>query len=242
MFLPQSENGARAGKELLAKGANKSATEAIWVGNMMFRAGVMCACLVGLSACVATPSGPAEFVSRAQSLSEAQLELRQNAAALDTRFHEAGWVAEEHGAVVQRLTGMLMFGRGDNDRQGPVEVYFEASGLTGADSELIRAAARRDLAEATSLVHDLAVDGEQVAEAQGLTASSLNDDLGALEYAISDVRQALSLFREINDEYDAGEDDLSPQIGSLELASERLSGAADALMSRRRELRNSIGS
>lgn len=208
----------------------------------MFRTGVMCACLVGLSACVATPSGPAEFVSRAQSLSQAQLDLRQNAAALDARFHEAGWVAEEHGAVVQRLTGMLMFGRGENNRQGPVDIYLEASGLTGADRALVEATARRDLAEASTLVYNLALDGEQVAEARGLTAASLSDDLGALEYAISDVRQAISLFREINEENGGGEDDLSLQIGSLELASERLSEAANALMSRRRELRNTPGS
>lgn len=209
---------------------------------MMFRTGVMCACLVGLSACVATPSGPAEFVSRAQSLSQAQLDLRQNAAALDARFHEAGWVAEEHGAVVQRLTGMLMFGRGENNRQGPVDIYLEASGLTGADRALVEAAVRRDLAEASTLVYNLALDGEQVAEARGLTAASLSDDLGALEYAISDVRQAISLFREINEDSGGGEDDLSLQIGSLELASERLSQAANALMSRRRELRNTPGS
>jgi hypothetical protein len=208
----------------------------------MFRTGVMCACLVCLSACVATPSGPAEFVSRAQSLSQAQLDLRQNAAALDARFHEAGWVAEEHGAVVQRLTGMLMFGRGENNRQGPVDIYLEASGLTGADRALFEATARRDLAEASTLVYNLALDGEQVAEARGLTAASLSDDLGALEYAISDVRQAISLFREINEENGGGEDDLSLQIGSLELASERLSEAANALMSRRRELRNTPGS
>ena len=208
----------------------------------MFRAGMLCACLVGLSACVATPSGPAEFVSRAQSLSQEQLDLRQNATDLDNRFHEAGWVADEHGAVVQRLTGMLMFGRGESARQGPVEIYLETTGLTDADRALVIATARRDLAEASTLADNLALDGEQVAEAAGLKASSLSDDLGALEYAISDVRQAISLFREINENGGSGDDNLSPQIGSLEQASERLSEAANVLMSRRRELRNTPGS
>lgn len=206
---------------------------------MMFRTGLICACLVGLSACVATPSGPAGFVSGDRQLPQAQLDLRQNAAALDARFHEAGWVAEAHGAAVQRLTGMLMFGRGNSDRPTPVEIYYEAAGLDEAGPDMIIETARRDLAEASTLTYNLARDGETVAAAGGLTANSLSDDLGALEYALTDVRQALALFRTIND---SGDGQLDAAIGSLELASERLGNAADGLMSRRRELRNATGS
>lgn len=205
----------------------------------MFRTGLMCACLLGLSACVATPSGPAEFVSGERQLPQAQLDLRRNAAELDARFHEAGWVAEVHGAAMQRLTGILMFGRGNSDRPTPVEVYYQAAGLTEEDTAMIVETARRDLAEASTLTYNLARDGEAVAEATGLTAGSLSDDLGALEYALTDVRQALALFRSIHEE--DGES-LNAEIGSLELASERLNNAANALMSRRRELRNAPGS
>jgi len=207
----------------------------------MFRVGVICACLVGLSACVATPSGPAEFISSARQLPQAQLDLRQNAAALDARFHEAGWVAEEHGAIVQRLTGMLMFGRGENNRPTSVEIYYEAAGLTGEDTAAIRVAIQRDLAEATTLTYNLAHDGEMVSEASGLTASTLSDDLGAIEYAIADARLAITLFRTIDESGDGG-DSLAQEIGALELASERLSDAANALLARRRELRNAPGS
>ena len=207
----------------------------------MFRTGVICACLVGLSACVATPSGPAEFVSSARQLPQVQLDLRQNAAALDARFHDAGWVAEDHGAVVQRLTGMLMFGRGDNHRATPVEVYYEAAGLTGEDATATRVTVLRDLAEASTLTYNLAHDGERVAEARGLTASTLSDDLGAIEYAIADARQAISLFNMIDESGEAGES-LAQEIGALELASDRLSDAANALMSRRRELRHTPAS
>jgi len=206
---------------------------------MMFRTGLMCACLIGLSACVAMPSGPAEFVSTDRLLPQAQLDLRRNAAALDARFHEAGWVAEAHGATVQRLTGILLFGRSNSGRATPEEVYYQAAGLTDADPALIQEAARRDLAEASTLIYNLARDGEGVAEAHGLTPDSISDDLGALEYALTNARQALALFRTLNE---AGDGRLTTEVGSLELASERLNNAANTLMSRRRELRNAPGS
>ena len=204
---------------------------------MILRTGLICVCLAGLSACVATPSGPSSFVATSAPLPAAQQSLRQQAADLDARFHEAGWVAEEHGAAMQRLTGMLMFGRGET-RRTPVEVYFAAAGLEEAAPEAIEARVRRDLEEATRLTLALAVDSRDVLNSDGLTPETLTDDIGALEFAITDVRQAIDMFRAL-EEGETGLGDLSTELQTFELSFDELSRTADALAFRRRQLRAS---
>jgi hypothetical protein len=207
---------------------------------MKFRVGLMVICMAALSACVATPQGPSSFMAASSPLPAAQVALRNNAAEIDARFHEAGWVADGHGAAMQRLTGMLMFGRRDADRQTPLQVYYQAAGLNDANADVILTTARRDIAEAAALIHSLGRDSEVVAQAAGVSSSSLADDVGELERALSDARQVIDLFWSVD--ADAGNDALTEEIGALELATERLRNATDALAQRRRELRNAPAS
>ncbi len=207
----------------------------------MVRIGLICACMAGLSACVATPMGSNGFVSGTSSLPIEQQSLRRQAEAFDAHFHDAGWVAEDHGATVQRLTGMLFNGRSENSSPQRLTVYFTAAGLHDAGPDRLETRARADLAEATSMVFALAATSEEVLAAAGLTATSLSGDIAALERAIGDTRQAISLFRAVNENL-AHTADLSPEIGTLDLAAQRLSGAADALAERRRALRDAPAS
>ncbi|GJL97939.1 MAG: hypothetical protein DHS20C06_17560 [Hyphobacterium sp.] len=169
-----------------------------------------------------------------------QVALRSNAAEIEARFHTAGWVADNHGAAMQRLTGMLMFGRRDADRQTPQQFYYQTAGLTAANAETVLATARRDIAEATTLIYNLGRDSEAVAAAAGITSASLGDDVGELERTLSDARQVIDLFRSVDAEH--GADALIEEIGALELATEGLRDATDALAQRRRELRNAPAS
>lgn len=207
----------------------------------MVRIGLICACVAGLTACVATPMGSTGFTAGTSSLPAAQQSLRRQAEAFDDHFHEAGWVAEAHGAAVQRLTGMLFNGRGDDAGPRRLDVYYEAAGLDGSDPAALEAQARSDLAVATSMVIALAETSEDVLTETGLTPSTLSGDIAALELAISDSRQAISLFRDVSETL-ADAADLSAEIGTLDLAAGRLSEAADALADRRRALRDSAAS
>ncbi|WP_420433414.1 hypothetical protein [Hyphobacterium sp.] len=207
----------------------------------MVRIGLICACMAGLSACVATPMGSSGFVSGASSLPMAQQSLRREAEAFDEHFHEAGWVAEEHGAAVQRLTGMLFTGRRDEERPHRIDVYYAAAGLEGADSSTILEQARSDLAEAAAMVIALVGTSEDVLAETGLTESALGGDIAALERAIGDTRQAITLFHAVAGTLEI-DDSLFAEIGTLELAAGRLSEAADALAARRRALRDTAAS
>lgn len=207
----------------------------------MVRIGLICACLAGLSACVATPMGSTGFTTGASSLPAAQQSLRRQAEAFDDHFHEAGWVAEAHGAAVGRLTGMLFNGRGDDARPRRLDVYFDATGLDGSDPVALEQRARADLADATAMVIALAHISEDVRTEPGVTPHTLSGDIAALELAISDSRQAISLFRDVSETL-ADAADLSAEIGTLDLAAGRLSEAADALADRRRALRESAAS
>jgi hypothetical protein len=207
---------------------------------MNFRVGLMVICAAVLPACVATPQGPTGFMAASSPLPAEQVELRNNAAEIDARFHEAGWVADGHGAAMQRLTGMLMFGRRDADRQSPLQFYYQTAELTDANADVILETARRDIAEATTLIYSLGRDSDAVAGATGVTSSSLGDDVGELERTLSDARQVVDLFRSVD--IDTGADALTEEIGALELATERLRDATDALAQRRRELRNAPAS
>ena len=200
----------------------------------------MVICVAALSACVATPQGPTNFMAASSPLPAEQVTLRSNAAGIDARFHAAGWVADGHGAAMQRLTGMLMFGRRAADRQTPLQFYYETAGLTAANAEVILVTARRDIAEAATLIHNLGRDSEAVAQAAGVSSSSLADDVGELERALSDARQVIDLFWSVD--ADTGTNVLTEEIGALELATERLRDATDALAQRRRELRNAPAS
>lgn len=207
---------------------------------MNFRVGLMVICAAILSACVATPQGPSNFMAASSPLPPEQVALRSHAADIEARFHAAGWVADNHGAAMQRLTGMLMFGRREADRQTPLEFYYQTAGLTDANVETILATARRDIAEATTLIYDLGRESEAVAGAAGVSSSSLGEDVGELERTLSDARQIIDLFRSVDAE--TGAEALNEEIGALELASERLRDATDALAQRRRELRNAPAS
>ncbi|WP_421790967.1 hypothetical protein [Hyphobacterium sp.] len=209
---------------------------------MMFRIGLLCLFLTGLSACVATPSGTNLMADQTTLLPASQQSLRAEAAALDARFHEAGWVAEEHGAAVQRLTGMLMFGRGNAPELSAIDIYYRDAGLAeaSADQRLVRA--RLDLAEAASLVDELALETQGVLSDPAVTAATLTDDLAALDYAIGDARQALSLFHSVNEQNRSEGDDITSAIGQFRTAFQGLSAAADALADHRRELRGAPGS
>lgn len=204
----------------------------------MFRIGLICACMAGLSACVATPSAPNSFISNSRSLPQAQVELRQQADELDEYFHDTGMVSEQHGAAVSRLAGMLMNGRNNNDRPRRLDVYYAAADLESADAETIMETARADLNQATQRVLVLVVAGQSVLNETGLTPGSLSADIAALERVIGEVSQALSLFELVSEDTGAS-GGLDSEIGSLELSRERLSDIADALANRRRALRAS---
>ena len=207
----------------------------------MVRIGLICACMAGLSACVATPMGSSGFASGASSLPVAQQSLRREAEAFDDHFHEAGWVAEEHGAAMQRLTGMLFTGRREEARPHRIDVYYATAGLEGADDTVILEQARSDLAEAAAMVIALASTSEVVLAETGLTESGLGGDIAALERAIGDTRQAITLFRAVAEALES-DGSLSAEIGTLDLAAGRLSEAADALAARRRALRDAAAS
>ncbi|MEE2526262.1 hypothetical protein V0U79_07775 [Hyphobacterium sp. HN65] len=204
----------------------------------MFRIGLICACLAGLTACVATPSAPTSFIGGSQSLPASQVELRRQAEELDHRFHEAGWVSEDHGAAIMRLTGMLMNGRDDNDRPRRLDVYYEAAGLETADAVRIIEVARADLAQATHLVLAIVGAGEAVLAEPGVTPRTLSADIAALEQVIGESSQALALFELVNEDAAEG-GDLGEAIGALAQAVEHVGVTADAMASRRRTLRTS---
>lgn len=208
---------------------------------MKLRIGLVCACLAGLTACVATPAGPNSVVSAAVPLPASQNDLRAEAAVFDQRFREAGWVAEARGTNVQRITGILMFGRGDSPRETPIDIYYARAGLIEAGGTERIEQARIDLEEATQLTRQLAASSLRVFEDPAVTGYNLRDDVAVLEYAIADVRQALSLFRSVDE--DAGSDGaLTAEIREFREAFDGLSAAADALAERRRELRSFSGS
>lgn len=204
----------------------------------MFRTGLICACLAGLTACVATPSAPTSFIGNSQPLPAAQLELRLQADDLDRHFHEAGLVSEEHGAAVMRLTGMLMNGRNNSDRPRRLDVYYDAAGLADAEAAVIIETARADLSEATRLVDSVSEAGEAVLEETGLTPRSLSADIAALERAIGEAGQAQILFELVSEDAAEG-GNLDSELAVFDAARDRLGATADALADRRRALRNS---